>query len=184
MSNLVLALDSSGFPNRWINYESAITAICKDQVSWSLGSEHIYYGGNSRLTGEISSVSVPSIMAIKGMYHPKRRIPPLTNRNLFGRDKNICCYCGDLTPSEKLTRDHIIPVSKGGLNVWSNVASACKACNCAKDDKLLSQWGKELLYVPYVPDRCEHLILANRKVSVCQMEFLRAHLPKHSRLLT
>lgn len=183
MSSMVLALDASGHPNRWINFEAAITAICKDQVSWHLGSEKVYYGGNSRLTGEVSSVSVPSIMAIKGAYHTKRRIPPLTNRNLFGRDRNTCGYCEDVTPYDKLTRDHIVPVSKGGLNVWSNCISSCKSCNCSKDDKLLSQWGKDILFVPYVPDRTEALILANRKILFDQMDFLKSHLPKHSRLL-
>lgn len=184
MNARVLVLDSSGFPDRWVDFQDAITALCKDQVSWSLGKESVYYGGNSRLTGEVSSISVPSIIAIKGVYKNRKRVPPLTNRNLFGRDKNVCAFCGVLTPQEKLTRDHIVPVSKGGLNTWMNVVSACKSCNCAKDDKLLSEWGKSLLYAPYVPDRCEHLILANRKILGDQMDFLRAHLPKHSRLLS
>lgn len=183
MSNLILGLDQGGIPTRWIPWQEAIILIVKDSVSWSLGDETVYYGGNSRLTGEVSSISVPSIIAIKGVSKGRRRIPPLTNRNLFGRDLCICGYCGEVFPPEKLTRDHILPVSKNGLNTWMNCITACKSCNCAKDDKLLSQWGKDLLYVPYVPDRCEHLIMANKRILANQMEFLANHLPKHSRML-
>lgn len=34
------------------------------------------------------------------------------------------------------TVDHIVPVSKGGLHVWSNVQCLCRACNSSKSDKL------------------------------------------------
>ncbi len=65
-----------------------------------------------------------------------------------------------------------------------NVVGACKSCNCSKDNMLVSEWGKDLLFLPYIPDRCEHLILANRKILADQLEFISAHLPKHSRLLS
>lgn len=42
----------------------------------------------------------------------------------------MCAYCG-ITP-EKLTMDHIIPISKGGRHVVSNIAPACRSCNCRK----------------------------------------------------
>ena len=182
MSNLILTLDSSGYPVRWSTWQNAVIAQCKDLIAWQLGDQTIHYGGRSRLTGEQSTVAVPTIIAIKGLSKIKRRVPPLTNRNLFGRDLNICGYCGKKVPQDKLTRDHIVPVSKGGKNTWMNVITACKGCNCAKDNMLLEDFGKELVYVPYIPDRCEHLILANRKILHDQMEFLAGHLPKHSRM--
>ena len=183
MNNLVLTLDQSGYPVRWSTWQESVIAKCKDNVAWELGAQTIHYGGKSRLTGEISTIAVPTIIAMRGVAKITRRTPPLTNRNLFGRDRQICSYCGKVTPVERLTRDHIIPVSRGGKNTWMNCVSACKLCNCEKDDKLLSEWGKELLYVPYVPDRCEHLILANRRILADQAEFLYSHLPKHSRML-
>lgn len=182
MTNLVLALDSSGAPSRWVTWQDAIVAKCKNLVAWELGAETIYHGGHNN-QGEQSTISVPTIISLKGYSKGKRRTAPLTNRNLFGRDRNCCCYCGNKFPVDKLTREHIIPVSRGGGNTWMNVVAACKSCNCAKDDKLLSEWGRELLYVPYIPDRTEHLILANRKILVDQMDFLLNHLPKNSRML-
>lgn len=41
--------------------------------------------------------------------------------------------CGDNYPSI----DHIVPVSKGGTDEWSNVQIMCRRCNCEKSDKVL-----------------------------------------------
>ena len=46
----------------------------------------------------------------------------------------------------------------------------------------LKQAGMELLYVPYVPDKAEALILQNRNILADQMQFLKDFLPKHSRV--
>jgi hypothetical protein len=39
-----------------------------------------------------------------------------------------------------------------------------------------------LLYTPYVPTLWEDFILRNRRILADQMEFLRAHVPRNSRL--
>jgi hypothetical protein len=39
-----------------------------------------------------------------------------------------------------------------------------------------------LLYAPYVPNRAEFLILANRRILADQMEFLKQHVSANSRL--
>jgi 5-methylcytosine-specific restriction endonuclease McrA len=46
--------------------------------------------------------------------------------------KNRCVYCGEKKP---LTRDHIIPISKGGGLTKENVIPACVSCNSRKHDK-------------------------------------------------
>jgi len=40
----------------------------------------------------------------------------------------------------------------------------------------------ELVYAPYVPNRAEFLILANRRILVDQMEFLKQHVSAQSRV--
>lgn len=40
-----------------------------------------------------------------------------------------CAYCG---LRKKLTRDHVIPISKGGSNTVDNIVPACISCNCSK----------------------------------------------------
>lgn len=182
MKHLILTLDETGTPHRWSTWQEGVCYKVKDLIAWSIGNESVYHGGKSRMTGEISTVAVPSIIAVRNKINIKRRESTLTNRNLFGRDLNMCAYCGEVHDTDhKLTRDHIIPVSKGGANSWMNCVTSCKHCNNKKDDKMLEDTNMSLLYVPYVPDRTEGLILANRHIMADQMEFLMAHLPKDSR---
>ena len=82
----------------------------------------------------------------------------------------------------KLTRDHIVPFSKGGRDTWMNVVTACRSCNERKSDRTPEGAGMELVYLPYVPNRAEYLILTNRRILADQMEFLAQHVPAQSRL--
>ena len=44
---------------------------------------------------------------------------------------NRCAYCGK--QSQRLTQDHITPVSKGGAHSLHNVIPACQSCNSRKN---------------------------------------------------
>ena len=54
-------------------------------------------GRAPHLTGERSSITANSIIAIKGKaiaikgFH---QVPPLNNRELFHRDRALCAFCG------------------------------------------------------------------------------------------
>jgi 5-methylcytosine-specific restriction endonuclease McrA len=41
-----------------------------------------------------------------------------------------CVYCG--TKSQRLTQDHLTPLSKEGAHTLSNVVPACRSCNSRK----------------------------------------------------
>jgi 5-methylcytosine-specific restriction endonuclease McrA len=81
-----------------------------------------------------------------------------------------------------LSRDHIVPLSRGGEDRWMNVVTACRGCNSKKDNRTPEAARMPLLYLPYVPNRHEHMILQNRRILVDQMQYLMARVPKHSRL--
>ncbi len=49
--------------------------------------------------------------------------------NLKERYGNRCCFCKE---EKKLTRDHIIPLKKGGSNYIVNIQPLCKSCNSRK----------------------------------------------------
>lgn len=46
--------------------------------------------------------------------------------------KGICYYCGEKFPADKLTLDHIVPLSRGGKSTRGNMVVCCKACNQEK----------------------------------------------------
>jgi 5-methylcytosine-specific restriction endonuclease McrA len=182
----VLALDIGGIPRQWISHENAITYFAKDMVAWSLGEVVAKFRGGIQNDGSLSYIETPSIIAIKGHgFDPnKHGKVALTNKTLFGRDRHVCAYCGGhFANSNHLSRDHILPKSRGGANTWMNVVTACVLCNNKKDSKTLKEAKMELLYVPYEPNHFESMILQNRNILADQMEYLISGVPKHSRIL-
>ncbi len=49
---------------------------------------------------------------------------------------NLCAYCRKTNGSKRLERDHVIPISKGGLDNPENVVPACRTCNSRKAARL------------------------------------------------
>jgi len=183
MQTQILQLDTGGQPINWITWQSAVIYHAKGLVTWSTGeAEFTFRGGKSRLTGKTSTIKTASIIAVRGEGKRKYRTPALNNRELFRRDHHMCAYCGGIFTESKLSRDHILPKSRGGRDTWMNTVTCCGKCNQRKDDRTLEEAGLQLIYVPYVPSRAEHLILKNRHILADQMEFLAALLPEHSRV--
>jgi 5-methylcytosine-specific restriction endonuclease McrA len=181
----LLALDAYGRVLDWINWQDAACLYARDAVSWTLGEPCMQiHGGTSRLTGERSIIELHPIIAARG--HARSRAldptPPLTNTALFARDSQLCLYCGQHFSRPHLTRDHVLPISKGGRDNWENVVAACFHCNSRKANRTPQQAGMPLLAVPYRPSWIEHMILSNRNIRADQMAFLKAQLPKRSRL--
>lgn len=178
----ILVCDAAHQPHHWATWEDAVVLKYKDLLSYEIGDPTVFTGGVSRMTGLRSQIDVGQIVFLKEVLKYDSRTPPLTNKNLFARDLHLCAFCGRHYPEHKLSREHIMPTSRGGQNTWKNCITACKTCNHAKANLTLEESGLELLYVPYVPSNVEKLILQNRNVLADQMEFLRAMLPEHSRL--
>ncbi|RMH93539.1 HNH endonuclease [Lysobacter pythonis] len=176
-----LALDANGRALDWIGWQQAACLYARDAVAWTLGESCLtVHGGMSRLTGERSTLKLHPIIAARG--HARGRhlapTPTLTNTSLFARDAHLCLYCGERPARQHLTRDHVMPVSKGGRDIWENVVTACYHCNSRKGNRTPQQAGMPLLAVPYRPSWIEHLILSNRNILADQMEFLRAQMPR------
>jgi 5-methylcytosine-specific restriction endonuclease McrA len=53
---------------------------------------------------------------------------------LFG---DACAYCGF---SEKLTLDHVLALTTGGLDEPDNIAPACRSCNSRKNNRPVEVW--------------------------------------------
>lgn len=171
----ILRLNKAGQPIDWLNWQEAVCLYSRELVCWSLG-ETIFNirGGYNRNTGLRTVVELPSIIACGGdkLGRPRGR-PALSNRALFERDNHQCLYCGHFFPAEELTRDHILPRSRGGRDSWGNVVAACRRCNQHKGSRTLAEANMELLALPYRPNPAEYLALVNsRRILADQAEFL------------
>ena len=153
MDPLVLTVDVAGLPQAWVELEEAITYHAKQMVAWSVGREVREFRGGWQKNGVRSRIATRSILAIKGSgAGAHRHAPGLTNQMLFVRDRQVCAYCGGRFMVRDLSRDHVVPVSRGGKDAWTNAVTACRSCNTRKGGRSPEQAGMPLLYVPYVPE--------------------------------
>ena len=182
MNAKILRLNKAGIPVSWLTREETATLVVKDLVVWSLGSIVFEMRGGINRSGEQSVLRLPSIVACDGKVHENRFNPPLENRFLFRRDKNICLYCGGQFALNDLSRDHVHPLSRGGIDVWTNVVTSCRRCNNRKADRTPEQANMELLAIPFVPNQYEFLYLSNHNVLADQMEFLSARFSRQLQL--
>ncbi len=181
----VLQLDVSGRPQAWISAKEAAVLYASDGVAWTLGDAFtVLRGGVQRRTGMQSRIEVHPIIAVRGAIPSKawRLTPALSNPKLFARDRQVCAYCGHRFALDELTREHIVPTSRGGHDSWMNCITACRPCNGHKGNRLPEEARMGLLYLPYVPSLHEDMILRGRRILADQMEFLLASVPRSSRL--
>jgi hypothetical protein len=182
----ILRLNVAGQPVEWVSWQDAVCLYARDLILWTLGDPILAIrGGHSRFDGLQSHIDIHSIVACEGrVVPPARNVPPLTNQALFRRDRNHCLYCGSHHLDRDLTRDHVLPRSRGGSDEWDNVVAACRRCNHRKGNRLAHECGLELLALPYVPNFAEYLALINSgRILGDQMDFLKAQFGADSRLL-
>ncbi len=126
---------------------------------------------------EREDVPFPVVIRLVRYVHvPRRFRRQVTNTFLFARDEYTCQYCGahrrELRGRQFLTRDHVLPVSRGGENSWDNVVTACSPCNNRKGNSLPEEAGLSLRDVPREPNYV-HLVWAVRKVTPVQAKYVR-----------
>lgn len=181
----ILRVNVGGQPVEWLSWQDAVCLYARGLVVWTLGESVLRIrGGYSRIHQRQTVIELNSIIACDGQIVPRSNpVPPLTNRALFRRDQNLCLYCGGEFQDVHLTRDHVVPRSRGGTDVWDNVVAACKRCNHHKGNRLLEEIALDLQALPYTPNFAEYLALINSgRILGDQMEFLKAQFGRDSRL--
>ena len=119
----------------------------------------------------------PTVIRLVRFVHvPRRFRRQVTNTFLFARDEYTCQYCGrhrrELKGRQFLTRDHILPLSRGGDNSWQNLVSSCSPCNNRKGDRSPVEAGMRLLSEPREPNYVR-LVWTVRRVTPTQARYIK-----------
>ena len=75
--------------------------------------------------------SLPTVISTRPAIGPYE-IPAKLQYQVLKRDNSTCVLCGAKAPKAKLHIDHIVPYSKGGRTVLSNLRTLCSKCNLGK----------------------------------------------------
>jgi 5-methylcytosine-specific restriction endonuclease McrA len=115
------------------------------------------------------------IRLTKFVHVPRKFRKQVTNTILFARDDRRCCYCGrhesELRTREFLTRDHVLPLSRGGTNEWNNCVTACAACNTRKANRTPFEAHMPLRVTPTEP-HLVHLVWSVRRLTPLQRRYV------------
>jgi 5-methylcytosine-specific restriction endonuclease McrA len=166
-----LALNSSFEPLTMVPLRRALRLVID-------GKAEIVEADDERLVrSERMSYPRPAVIRLKAFVHvPRRFRRQVTNTFLFARDQYQCQYCGrtsaELKPRETLTRDHVVPISRGGSNEWTNVVTACSPCNTRKANHMPSEIGMRPLHAPVEP-HFVHLSWAVRRLTPKQSSYIK-----------
>jgi 5-methylcytosine-specific restriction endonuclease McrA len=131
----VVVFSKNYLPLARINIKRAVTLLVNGQAeSLELGPIEYWEVRSPNLI-----LQVPEHIRLT-IGNPERlwKVPPVNRREVLRRDNHTCQYCG---VTKKLTLDHVIPRSKGGLHTWDNVVAACEGCNSIKGDRLPHEAG-------------------------------------------
>ena len=183
----ILALDVAGTPVRWIDFETAAGYYATNKVRWELGEQRtVLHGGMNRGSGRQSTLELATIIAVDGPRFKLRYcgrpgaavaghalLPrPARLRLLRRQFRRVAAGDGARDPA---LAGRLVDLAESRLGLpalqpaqGQPHARKPRACRC--------------LYVPYVPNRHEAFILANRRILSDQMSFLLAGVPRHSRL--
>jgi 5-methylcytosine-specific restriction endonuclease McrA len=166
-----LALNASFEPLTMVPLRRALRLVID-------GKAEIVEADHERLVrSERLALPRPAVIRLNRFVHvPRKFRRQVTNTFLFARDRYCCQYCGrpqaTLKMRESLTRDHVVPLSRGGTNDWNNVVTACSPCNTRKANHLPSEIGMHPLHTPIEP-HFVHLTWAIRRLTPTQARYIK-----------
>ncbi|MCE2423298.1 MAG: HNH endonuclease [Gemmatimonadetes bacterium] len=166
-----LALNASYEPLTIIPVQRAICLLLDRKA------EALEVDANRPVRSQNLRLQTPVVIRLAKFIHvPHRFRRQVNNTFLFARDGYRCVYCkrtrAELARHESLTRDHVVPLARGGGNTWDNVVTSCGRCNLKKADRLPRECGMTLSVLPREPNHVE-LVWAVRRVTPVQAKYVR-----------
>ena len=98
-------------------------------------------------------IQVPRVIRLFFYDRMPRHAVRLNRHGVLARDGYRCQYCGRRLASMKLSLDHVIPRSRGGMDTWENIVCACLKCNVRKGGRTPREAHMRLIRKPFHPKR-------------------------------
>ncbi len=154
-----LVLNADMQPLSWAplsvwGWQDAFVAVVKERVIQLKTYDNVLVHSASR------EFEVPSVVALKN-YHRRKKVA-FTRYHLFLRDEFKCQYCGHGFSANDLTFDHVIPRSRGGASVWTNIVACCGPDNLRKGNLTPKEARMKLRRDPVEPTPFELDVAARR----------------------
>ena len=124
-----LLLNTTFEPISVLSWRKAVTMVYLDKVE-------VLKEYDKRIQGVRVAIRQPAVIRLRSLVRSSRAAVKFSRKNIFLRDDHTCQYCGETFDSKRLTCDHIVPKSRGGLTEWTNIVTCCIRCNLKKSDKL------------------------------------------------
>jgi 5-methylcytosine-specific restriction endonuclease McrA len=141
-----LVLDRMGFPVAFVSWQRAVN------LHWQDRAVVVTEDAKRILRSASFEMGMPRVIKLRNHVSRKLRLKvPMTRRNIAIRDNSSCQYCGVVLETAEYTIDHILPRSRGGSSVWTNLALACGRCNKRKSDRTPHEAGLTLRQKPMEP---------------------------------
>lgn len=124
-----LLLNATFEPISILSWRKAITLIY-------LGKVEVLKEYEREIRGVSVTIRQPAVIRLLTLVKSNHGNVKFSRRNIFFRDGHTCQYCGERFDAKRLTCDHLIPKSRGGITEWTNIVTSCTGCNLKKGDKL------------------------------------------------
>jgi len=161
LNRQVLVLNRNWIAIQLCTVRRALGLLCQDLAQVVTGDYETYdfeswvelsqYAQTDIIRTPSKRVAVPEVIKLKRYKGFPPRHVRLSRRNIFLRDNMRCQYCGQTPHSDDLTIDHVVPRSRGGKTIWTNVVLACARCNAQKGNRLPHEADLALLRRPAEP---------------------------------
>ncbi|NBO30737.1 MAG: HNH endonuclease [Cyanobacteria bacterium WB6_1B_304] len=135
----VLVLNASFEPLNITSWRRAVVLLLKGKAESIEHNDKFIY----------PEFPLPTVIRLRHYVAVPYKEIPLTRRNLLHRDGHSCQYCA--YTGEDLTLDHVLPRSRGGVDSWDNMVTACIRCNIKKGNRTPKEAGMVLRNQPHKP---------------------------------
>jgi 5-methylcytosine-specific restriction endonuclease McrA len=142
VAETVLVRNACTTPLRWVPWQRAVCAVVTDQAEIVVADESRHVRSAYLSLPWPLEVQLHAYVHIPYVGAGGDPVDRATRRSILHRDKNSCGYCGGAAT----TIDHIFPRSRGGLDTWDNLISACVACNQRKRNRTPEESGMKMLW--------------------------------------